>query len=186
MPLVKAAFPVDRRMLMRNALLLLGASVTAMPELALAQDASAALTLSPARFAILEEVSEITIPRTDTPGAQDAGVPAFIDAMIGKWAAPGTRQGFEAVLDEIDLRARQEGGASFMDLPTAKRAALFAAYDAAALGSPNRSYARLKELILTTYYLSEAGATQELRYELSPGAWEAWTKVGPDTRAWAV
>jgi len=38
---------------------------------------------------------------------------------------------------------------------------------------------------MTGYYLSEPGATQELRYELVPGVWEPAVKMGPDTRAWA-
>ena len=47
-------------------------------------------------------------------------------------------------------------------------------------------YIRLKDLVLTTYYLSEPGATRELRYELIPGVWEASMPLGKDRRAWAV
>jgi hypothetical protein len=39
---------------------------------------------------------------------------------------------------------------------------------------------------MTAYYLSEVGATQELRYELVPGSFQGGIPVGPDTRAWAV
>ncbi|HEV2596367.1 MAG TPA: gluconate 2-dehydrogenase subunit 3 family protein [Sphingomicrobium sp.] len=53
----------------------------------------------------------------------------------------------------------------------------------AALAGP---YIRLKDLVLTTYYLSEPGATKELRYELIPGVWEASMPLGSDRRAWAV
>jgi hypothetical protein len=47
-------------------------------------------------------------------------------------------------------------------------------------------YTRLKDLVLTTYYLSEPGATKELRYELIPGVWDASMPLGKDRRAWAV
>jgi gluconate 2-dehydrogenase gamma chain len=47
-------------------------------------------------------------------------------------------------------------------------------------------YRRFKELVLTLYYLSQPGATGELRYEHTPGKWEPSIEVGPDTRAWAV
>lgn len=54
------------------------------------------------------------------------------------------------------------------------------------LAALNAPYLRLKELVLITYYLSEPGATQELRYELIPGVWDAEMPLGPDRRAWAV
>jgi hypothetical protein len=59
-------------------------------------------------------------------------------------------------------------------------------YDLEKLHGGDGVYARFKELVLTLYYLSEPGATQELRYELSPGKWDGWTEMTPDTRAWAV
>ena len=31
---------------------------------------------------LLSELSEIIIPKTDTPGAKEAGVPGFIDSMV--------------------------------------------------------------------------------------------------------
>ena len=45
---------------------------------------------------------------------------------------------------------------------------------------------RFKELVLTLYYLSQPGATRELRYEHTPGKWEPSIEIGPDTRAWAT
>ena len=57
---------------------------------------------------------------------------------------------------------------------------------AAAFASNGWGWRKLKELILIAYYWSEIGATQELRYELAPGVWEAKVPIGPDTRAWAL
>lgn len=36
------------------------------------------------------------------------------------------------------------------------------------------------------YYYSQVGATQELRYELVPGAWEPSVPITAATRAWAA
>jgi gluconate 2-dehydrogenase gamma chain len=60
------------------------------------------------------------------------------------------------------------------------------AYDAAAFATGNEPYRKLKELVLTAYYWSEAGATQELRYELAPGVWEPRVPVTSATRTWAT
>jgi hypothetical protein len=46
-------------------------------------------------------------------------------------------------------------------------------------------YAALKDLLINLYYLSEPGATVELRYEHVPGVWEASTPITAETRAWA-
>ena len=43
-----------------------------------------------------------------------------------------------------------------------------------------------KHLVLLAYYQSEVGATQELRYELVPGAWRSCLPLAEVGRASAV
>ena len=112
-------------------------------------------------------------------------VPGFIDAMMTNWAAPGTAAGFRAVLTKIDEEARAATGKGFAALKPGQRDVRLAAFDAAAFAAQDPAWRRFKNLALTGYYFSQAGATQELRYELSPGVWEPGVKMGPDTRAWA-
>jgi hypothetical protein len=177
---------LSRRALLESALLLVGAAGVA-PELAFAQTkGKSARFLSKAHYATLDEVSALIIPKTDTPGAREVGVPRNIDALLANWANAATRAEFTGLLDAIDKDSRAKLGGALSAAPMAKRLDYLRAYDAAALARWDRPYVRLKELILTLYYLSEPGATEELRYEHSPGAWEAWTPAGPGTRAWAV
>ena len=105
-------------------------------------------------------------------------MPRRFDLLMHSWASAQTRADFTRVLDEIDAAAK--GVAA---LPPAKQLEVVAAYDAANMRNP--AYAKFKGLILALYYLSEAGATQELRYEHTPGAWEPSIPVTADTRAWA-
>src|SRR3546814_10026107 len=58
-----------------------------------------------------------------------------------------------------------------------------AAFDADRIAALDSAYIRLRELTLIAYYLSEPGATQELRYELIPGVWEADIALGEIGRA---
>ena len=130
-------------------------------------------------MAVLSQVVDIIIPRTDTPGAKDAGVPENFDALMRNWASAQHGSQFSALVDEF-------GVAGLMGLAPPERTELVRKIDAEKLALWDPVYARFKELVLTLYYLSEAGATKELRYELIPGKWEPWTEMTPDTRAWAV
>ena len=174
----------DRRSLIRNALLLVGAGVTANPAAALAKTAARKAAKAPrfftsAQMAVLSELADIIIPRTDTPGAKDAGVPQAFDALMHNWGSAQHQAQYRSVVDEF-------GGARLMKLKPADRIALVAKMDADKIAAWDPAYFGFKELVMTLYYLSEAGATKELRYELVPGSWDAWTLVKPDTRAWAA
>ena len=170
---------VDRRTLLRTAMLLVGGSVAGLPGVAFAQTEADARFFTPGQFAVLAELVDIIIPRTDTPGAKDAGVPEAMDAMMVNWASEDRKRQFAGLIDEI-------GNAGLLARPAGERLALVRKIDADKLGAHDPVYGRFKDLTLTLYYLSEAGATKELRYELIPGKWEPATTVGTDTRAWAV
>ena len=48
------------------------------------------------------------------------------------------------------------------------------------------AYRKFKHLVLVGYYQSEIGATQELRFELVPGAWRSCVPLSEIGRASAV
>lgn len=176
---------MDRRALLRSAILLVGGSVAAGPALALSETAKPARFFTAAQFATMAEVADTILPQTDTPGAKEAGVPEALDALMTNWASAERQQQFRALIDDMDRTARTAGGAAFPALPAAKRLELVRNYDAEKIKADDPVYKRFKELVLTLYYSSEAGATRELRYELIPGKWEPGIEVAPDTRAWA-
>ena len=94
------------------------------------------------------------IPRTDTPGASDAGVPAYIDRRLA--ANPRLAERFRTGMKALDADAQSRFGAAFPALTagTADRAA------DAARGRPVLPH--VKGLTVDGYYTSEAGLTQEL------------------------
>ena len=129
-------------------------------------------------FAILDAVTETIMPRTDTPGARDAKVAQRIDTLMTNWASAKTQADFTRLLDDIDLAAK-----GIVALPPAKQLEALTAFDKS--NGKNPAYARFKNLVFALYYLSEPGATQELRYEHTPGAWEPSIAVTSDTRGYA-
>ena len=50
---------------------------------------------------VITEMAEIIIPKTDTPGAKEAGVPAFIGQMVFKAYSPDNRDKFIADLTDF-------------------------------------------------------------------------------------
>ncbi len=197
------AIGFDRRELMQRMLLLAGA--TAIPvgsDVFAATPRKGKRMLSAPHFALLSAVADTIVPRTDTPGANDAGVPAKFDAMLRDWASPARRTELIGALDAIDLMARKSDKKRFAALTPARRNELLTVHDAAALKNVPRKdkltgmmammagpavadpgYAKMRELILLLYYYSEAALTSELTYEHSPGDWTPSIKVTPETRA---
>jgi hypothetical protein len=172
----------DRRQLLEGLGALLG--LAALPAGALAAASKSTPSLDKPTTALVTAFVDTLIPRTDTPGAVQVGVPAGFDTLMRDWASPAHRAAYLGALAALDAEAVAQAGKPFALLPPARRLAILTAYDARKLAT-DMPYAALKDLIVNLYYLSEPGSTVELRYEHSPGVWEASTPITPDTRAWA-
>ena len=199
---------MHRRELLGRAIALIGAaSVGTLTLPAIAQAADAAHPyLDKANLALLSAVADTMVPVTDTPGALAANVPAVVDGLLRNWASPQRRTDLVDALKRIDAGAREQKGKGFVELAPADRTAFLAAYDVSALKpAPAKpvaggtgiaalmnaqaavvdpAYAKLKELIVLIYYMSEVGLTKELAYEHAPGKWEPSIKITPETRPW--
>ncbi|MFK4871327.1 gluconate 2-dehydrogenase subunit 3 family protein [Novosphingobium sp. ZW T3_23] len=153
---------------------------------------------------LIAEVSDLVIPRTDTPGAMDVGVGDFVVLALAHGLS-GTRAPMASgmVTAALEPFRRRDGslrhlpwlehaldraaGGDFLRHGTAERSRLLAALDAEAFaqGAAFSPWTALKGLILTGYYTSEAGGSQELRYELVPGKWEWDIPMTPEMRAFS-
>lgn len=192
---------VERRELLQRIGLLIG--VAALPSSAVfsAGASPGKRFLGAAEFRLLSAVCDTLVPRTDTPGAVQAGIPQQIDALLRDWASPGTRTQLSAALASIDAAAKTSGARGFAQLQPAARHSLLKAHDAAALRPPPPSdgpssidailagppatdpaYARLKDLVVTLYYSSRIGLSQELTYVHAPGKWQPSVPLTKDTR----
>jgi gluconate 2-dehydrogenase gamma chain len=177
---------VNRRALLLGAVVLLGGAgaLTRFARKSPGMAAAAGPAMSAEQFAQLEQVTEVMIPATDTPGAMAAGVPAFIREMLEQWASPASRQEIAQVLEGVDKHAWEKFGAAFVELPPERRHLVVRGFDEQHIVRGDPGYAKFKQLVLLGYYHSEIGATQELRYELVPGAWRAcvpFTEIGRAT-----
>jgi len=168
----------DRRSLLRSIMILAGAA--AVPQGAYAALFDGPETLPSETAELLAAVADTMIPQTDTPGALGAGVPGAFDRLLANWASPVRRTELTGALQAIDARSLADKGSAFAALSPEARFELLDAHDRA--NAENADYAKLKELIVALYYLSEIGSTVELRYEHVPGAWEPSIPVTAETR----
>jgi hypothetical protein len=135
--------------------------------------------LTPPQNETVATIAELIIPKTDTPGARDAGVPAFIDVMLADWADDDQRQMFTAGLANVDERSRAAFGNAFIGCTPAQQAEVLEDldYELARLrdtksDTSKNFFQAMKWLTLTGYYTSEVGATSELHYRVVPGRYE--------------
>jgi hypothetical protein len=134
----------------------------------------AASKLDESQQRLLAELAELIIPRTDTPGAIDAGVPAFIDHIVSDWYSPVERAIFmegllacaavESAQRVGALRALEQQAASYVPPP-----------GTSVFGKPDERspfFFKLKLLTVLGYYTSEVGATTELAFNPVPGRYD--------------
>lgn len=179
---------LNRRSLLLGAVLLVGgaAALTRFGRDIGRASGSAGPALSADQFALLEQVCEMMIPATDTPGALAAGVPAFIRQMLEEWGSVQSRAEVAGVLAALEKVAWSRFGSEFLELPAERRMEVVKVFDEDRVVSQDPAYNRFKYLVLVGYYQSEVGATQELRFELVPGAWRSCVPLTEIGRASAV
>jgi gluconate 2-dehydrogenase gamma chain len=173
-----AAFPLAEGLFPREAL----AAAREIHRALAARPSTAFAYLTPAQARAVTALSELIIPRTETPGAIDAGVPAFIDTIVGEWYTDADRQRFERGLADVDRRATETFGRVFADGTIEQQTALARVLDdeVTALRAQRKSgdrsaapdrhiFATMKGLTVSGYYSSQLGYTRDRKEQLIPG-----------------
>jgi len=177
---------IDRREALRKTALLMGMAVSASALTGILQGCKATpeLTYTPSFFTedqarIVSEVAEIIIPKTDTPGAKDTGVPGFIDLMLKDCYKKEDQDHFIEGLTAFDAEAKKAYGDSFIYCKPEQQVELVTKIHAAAIAEAkqNKEAAKpfilmAKELTLLGFFTSEPGATQVLQYIAVPGSYK--------------
>lgn len=147
---------------------------------------------SKAQGDLVAAVVDIIIPRSDTPGAVDAGVPRFIDQMFKDVYTPEEQQRYLSALAAFE----KESGKPFVQLDAARRKALVVKLHEQALAkgkhlepaSAPAFVLMTKKLAMLGFFMSEPGCTQVLQYAAVPGGYQGdipLSKAG-NGKAWAV
>jgi hypothetical protein len=180
----------------REAIRMLATSVALplMPgTLALLREARAAVatesklrSLNAHQAATVTAMTEMILPRTDTPGATDAGAYEFIDLILTEWYDDAERARFLTGLADVDVQSQSLFGKEFIACTAIQQAEMLIVFgeqmtanvptahnprpeqgDWASM-SDESFYFMLRRLTLTAYCTSEAGATSALHFEIIP------------------
>ena len=152
---------------------------------------------------LMRQVSQLVIPRDDTPGAGDVGIGDFVLLALAH-GLEGSRRPLGPDADPRLLRFRRDdasldhagwleaeldrrAGGDFLagTLPAQARALSALDAEAYAANAGDHPWKVIKALVLTGYYTSEPGGAHELRYELVPGRFDPDLPLKPGDRAWS-
>lgn len=194
---------MDRREALKRTAWLMGGMVSAPAIMGVLKGCTAKPTidwkpefLTEDQGVLISQVSEIIIPKTDTPGAKDTGVPTFIDLMLKDVYPKEDQDRFLAGLKAFDDAAQSEYGDPFIELDAEDQAAhVKKIHDAAVKEAketkptpPRPFILMVKELTMLGFFTSEAGATQVLQYVAVPGAYKGCIPLSEagNGRTWAI
>jgi gluconate 2-dehydrogenase gamma chain len=131
-----------------------------------------AAVFTPAQRTLVAALSERVLPTTDTPGAIAAGVPGYIEKLLADWSGPDDRQPILAGLAAIEARSVQDHQLSAAKASPAQQDALLTLAMNDQLPGGKAFFEPFRQMVVTGYYTSEIGMTQEREYLPVPGEYD--------------
>ena len=168
--------PVDsitRREAIRRTSLMLGVAITpslltGVMQAQTARSDPRPVYLNAKQFGTAGAIAERILPKSDSPGAMDVGVPAFIDLMYGKYMTADEQRVFSAGLAEVESTA----GGDFTRLAPARQDEVLTKIAVAAQNREKTFFHLIKELTLLGYFTSEPVGKKVLHYDPIPGRYD--------------
>lgn len=155
---------------------------------------------SEAQRKIVAAMTEVIIPRTDTPGAIDARVPVYVELMVANWFNDEERAIFNAGLADIETRIPKEHGKPFDQLSAKEQLQIMEALEEAEsdsdwyeFGNVLREFisdapfiCQIKELAVWGFFTSQEGGSQVLRYDPMPMYFDGDIPLTPQDSTWST
>lgn len=167
-------------------------------------------------IALLDEIAETIIPKTNTPGAKEAEVGKFMEIMVKDCYDKMDQANFVEGMADIQKQSKEKYKKEFNLITADQRKELLTALDGAAKkvladiqsGKPSSAvvmnvdtatynkeekaknkvhyFTLMKQLTLLGFFTSKPGATEALRHVAVPGRFDGCIDYKKGDRAWAV
>lgn len=153
------------------------------------------VAFTPDDIAFLNEVAETILPKTDTPGAKEANVGAFMTVIVKDCYKPEEAKVFMEGMKALQFKdSKAKIGKAFMEANAEERHKLLVELDAEQTAFQEKKkqddqphyFRMMKELTLWGFFTSEVGATKVLRYVAVPGKFIGCTDYKKGEKAWAT
>lgn len=174
---------IDRREALRRAAWILGGVISTPVAMGFLSGCEAKAGQPLTKFGknrekLLNQITDIIIPETDTKSASQVGVPAYIEDQVYVIWKEEDREYFLKNLAEFEATAAKEMGKPFIDASEAERTAYInKLHDQVFSGdvdwnAPRPFIWQMKELTVSGYFSTEEGMTKVLQWKLVPGAYK--------------
>lgn len=166
--------------------------------------------LSSDQLSLVSEIAEVIIPKTDTPGAKEAGVGPFIELMIKDCYSQAQGENFLKGLMTVQEEAKKLGG-DFISLSNDQKIEVVKTMEMLAKEEQTKAkeavidtetgiekddkkasepavpfFNIMKSLTLFGYFTSEPGATQALDFVAIPGRYDGCIPLKEGQKAYAL
>lgn len=183
---------LSRREAIKRTALLLGLALTpawldgvARAQTQAATGAKGPKNLTPGEFATVATIADRIMPKTDTPGASEVGVPAFIDTMAGDYMTKEERAVLGAGLLTVEKRSLTAHGKSFGQLTATEKDELLKALATSTTEGDTKFFRQIRDLTVTGYFTSEQVGRHVTNFEPIPGRFEACVPLSETgNRSW--
>ncbi len=147
---------------------------------------------------LVAALAETIIPTTDTPGAKEAGVADYILVMVRDCTDRRSQNKFIDGLKDLESYCQSTFDQPYPQCSPEQQHEIMENF--ASTGKPSSGimgkvqkrlfgqsfFSTLKELTVTGFCTSEAGATKTLEYVLIPGKYEGCMPLKPGQKSWAT
>jgi gluconate 2-dehydrogenase gamma chain len=194
---------MDRREAIKRTALLMGSAVSASAIMGIMNGCTPkpSINWKPTFFSeeqglAVSTISEIILPKTETAGAIEVGVPSFIDELVNACYSPEEQIMFTEAYKAFNAEAKAGYGKDFNALSAKDQEAfVYKAHEDAiqAQRSGKHSVTRpfvmqIKELTMLGYFSSQVGATEVLQYQAVPGEYKGCVPLSEagNGKTWAT
>lgn len=194
---------MNRRDALKNTLLAMGCTITVPSLISIFNSCSGntsssfkPLFLSAEQAAVIAELAETILPKTQTPGAKDLNIDRFIDKMLHQVFSPDKQQLFVTGLNEFEKQSKELNGKTFLDSSPEQRAKLLTKLEQETEKTPPSVwginlkkdagplpfYRQAKSLTLLGYFTSQEIGKKILVYDPVPGPFAGDIPLTPATK----
>lgn len=147
---------------------------------------------------VVAAIADAIIPKTETPGAIEAGTPLFIELMVSDWFDATEQETFMVGLSDLSMSTLQIYGKPFDQISAEERVQILESMENAVQdtswyrpGNVRRAFdsqapfiCQIKELTIWGFFSSELGSKHVLRMNTMPMYFDGNVKLSEGDGTW--